>query len=178
MRKTIVLIHLFLAAFTAPALLLVAISGGLYLLGVKGSIIVTELGLPAGAELDLDSPTIDADIKAFLRRIDVHHDYQYLKHRGEVLQTRPTSRTYLEFSRQNDVMSLTRNRPSLQKSMIELHKGHGPVVFQTYQKLVAISLLFIVASGIWLGLSNPATRFKTIAAAAAGSILFVALALY
>jgi uncharacterized iron-regulated membrane protein len=36
-RKTLVTIHLYLAAFFAPILLIMAVSGGLYLLDIKGS---------------------------------------------------------------------------------------------------------------------------------------------
>ena len=42
-------IHLIASAFFAPMVLLVAISGGLYLLGAKGQFAVTNLELPAGA---------------------------------------------------------------------------------------------------------------------------------
>ena len=37
-RKLLITIHMYLAAFFAPAVLLVAISGGLYLIGVKGEV--------------------------------------------------------------------------------------------------------------------------------------------
>jgi hypothetical protein len=37
-RKLLITIHMYLAAFFAPAVLLVAISGGLYLAGVKGNV--------------------------------------------------------------------------------------------------------------------------------------------
>ena len=37
MRATIIKLHLFVAAFFAPILLMVAVSGGLYLIGSKGT---------------------------------------------------------------------------------------------------------------------------------------------
>ena len=37
-RKTLITIHMYLSAFFAPMVLLVAISGGLYLIGIKGSV--------------------------------------------------------------------------------------------------------------------------------------------
>ena len=36
-RKLLINIHLYLAAFFTPVLLIMAISGGLYLMGIKGS---------------------------------------------------------------------------------------------------------------------------------------------
>ena len=37
-RKLLITLHLYLSAFFAPAVILVAVSGGLYLLGVKGNV--------------------------------------------------------------------------------------------------------------------------------------------
>lgn len=178
MRKNIVLIHLFLAALTAPALALVAVSGGLYLLGVKGQVANSEIPLPADADLDFTSASIDAEIKVLLDQLSLQHRYQYLQNRGNILRTRPTSRTYLEFTKKNGELTLAQKDPDWQKAMIELHKGHGPIAFKIYQKFVAISLLFIVFSGLWLGLSSPALRTKTLSTAVTGFALFLALALY
>ncbi|NND82925.1 MAG: hypothetical protein HKN50_10900 [Gammaproteobacteria bacterium] len=177
MRKTIVLIHLFLAAFVAPALLLVGISGGLYLLGVKGELQSSEIVLPADAVLDFESPELEADVRALLARVDSAAEFEYLRLRPGLVQTRPTSREYLEFALTDDGLALTRQVPDLQKSMIELHKGHGPLAFKTYQKAVAISLLFIVVSGVWLGITSPGLRRKTLLTSVIGLLLFVFLAL-
>ncbi len=178
MRRTLIFIRLWLAAFVAPAFILVAVSGGLYLFGVKGTIETTVINLPAGATLDLSSKNLSADVDQLLRAAKIEHDYEYLKQRSKLIQTRPTSRTYIEFSLKRDKLTATRNVPDLQKSMIELHKGHGPSAFKTYQKLVAISLLIVVLSGFWMGISSPGLRRKTITASGLGLSLFILLILF
>jgi len=50
-RKYLVLAHLYFAGFLAPAFLMVAISGGLYLLGNKGSFKTESVSLPAAVIL-------------------------------------------------------------------------------------------------------------------------------
>ena len=52
MRATIIKLHLFVAAFFAPILLMVAVSGGLYLIGSKGA---TRAHHPHGAGNGLSS---------------------------------------------------------------------------------------------------------------------------
>ena len=50
-RKTLMTIHLYLAAFFTPMLLIMAVSGGLYLLDIKGNMEKGEPVLIPGATL-------------------------------------------------------------------------------------------------------------------------------
>jgi hypothetical protein len=59
--------------------------------------------------------------------------------------------------------------------MIELHKGHGPGAFKTFQKIFALGLIFIMLSGLWLGISAARLRKSTLLTAAAGTVAFVIL---
>ena len=178
MRKKIILVHLFIAAFVAPAFILVGVSGGLYLMGVKGKVTTTKIDLPVGVQLDFQASNLDADIRRLLDDLSIRHAFEYLKIRDSLVQTRPTSRSYLEFKQVGKTLSLTRNEPNLQSSMIELHKGHGPQAFKIYQKLVATGLILVVLSGLWMGLSSPAMRRKTLLTVSAGLMLFLALVFY
>lgn len=176
MRRIIVLVHLFAAALIAPAFILVGASGGLYLIGIKGEVETTKIPLTSQATVDFASATLEQDIAVLLKQLGIQHDYEYLKIRGKQIVTRPTSRTYYELKHDGQTLSLTKNQPSLQKRMIELHKGHGPTAFKTYQKFVAAGLLLVVLSGLWTGLNSPAWRRKTIAASLAGLVIFLVLA--
>ena len=69
------------------------------------------------------------------------------------------------------------NEPSLQKKMIELHMGHGPVDYKTYQKIFAARMLRIILSGLWAGLSSTKLRGPTAAVAAGGLLVFAHLAM-
>ncbi len=178
-RKTLINLHLLFAGFLAPAFLLMAISGGLYLIGNKGEFKAVPLDLPAQASLDFKSPTIDADVKALLAEAGIDHKFSYVKDRGATkIHLRPTSRTYLEFVQTPQGLTASRVTPDFQGSMIELHKGHGPKLFKTYQKLVAIGLIGVVFGGVLVGLMARAYRRKTLSALAVGTLLFLILALF
>jgi len=61
--------------------------------------------------------------------------------------------------------------------MMELHKGHGPTAFKTYQKLVALALMAVVFGGFFVGLLAANYRRKTLIASGLGVIVFLLLAL-
>lgn len=178
MRKKILSLHLLLASFMAPAFILVAISGGLYLVGIKGSVIEADVAVSNQLSLDLNSPQLEQDVRSLIRDLDLKTNFEYLKIRGSTLTTRPTSRDYLQLKMTDDGLQIKHISPDLQSSLMELHKGHGPVLFKTYQKLVAVSLIFVMLSGLWMGLSNRMMRKKTLTAAMLGLATFVILALF
>ena len=170
--------HLFAAAFFAPVLIIVATSGGLYLLDIKGSVEETMVPAPAGASLNLDSNTLEADVARLLADAGIAHDFEYLRAGGNSLTTRPTSTTYYVLEATAEGVKISRHVPSLQKRMIELHKGHGPVLFKEFQKFMAAALLFVLLSGTWLGLSSKGLRNKTLATMGGGLVAFLTLAFF
>ncbi len=177
-RKLLILLHLYGAAFMAPAFLLVAISGGNYLLGNKGHVASAAMNLPAGASLDFKSPTLEADVRALLKSSNIDHKFGYVKNRGNLIQLRPTSRKYIELAQTDEGLKASMKSPNLVASMMELHKGHGPALFKTYQKLVALTLFFVIFGGVMVGLLAKAYRRKTVIALVFGTIVFAVLALF
>ena len=177
-RKTLINIHLFLAAFMAPAFILLAVSGGLYLIGNKGEVTKSDVALPAGATLDFKSASIEQEVRDLLKAGGINYKFEYVKDRGSRIDLRPTSKTYIEISQTPNGLKASRVKPYFQKSMMELHKGHGPKAFKTYQKLVALALLFVVLSGTFVGLFAKAYRRKTVIATGLGLIVFLGLALF
>ena len=174
-RSLLIKLHLYVAAFLAPAFLFVAISGGLYLIGIKGSVEKTEVKLPPLATLDPSSSTLHEDVQNLLAESGLSHDFEYVKVKGNTLVTRPTSREYYQFDIKADGLVASYNEPSLQKSLIELHKGHGPGVFKTFQKMLSVGLLFVVLSGFWLGVSSLGLRRNTLVVTGLGTVLFALL---
>jgi hypothetical protein len=69
------------------------------------------------------------------------------------------------------------NEPSIQSKLIELHKGHGPEIFKTFQKVIAVGLMFVVLSGFWLGVSALGLRRNTLIVTGSGALIFSLLAL-
>jgi len=179
-RKLLISIHLYLAAFFAPAIILVAISGGLYLIGEKGSVVKEQIYEGLHPELVTDSPTIKADVDALLAKAGVSdYDFEYVRAGGKTLYTRPTSRDHY-IIRLGSAGSLTIElaQPDFQARMMELHKGHGPGAFKTFQKAFACGLFLIVMSGLWLGLAAPGLRTKSLLATVAGGVILLVLVLF
>lgn len=172
-RKYLVLAHLWLAGLMAPAFALHAISGGLYLMDIKGDAATERVSLPAGAELDFKSETLEVDVRTLLKSANLKHDFEYIRNRGSLIQLRPTSKTYLEFKQSPQGLSATRVKPNTIRSMMELHKGHGPKLFKSYQKLVALLLLGVVFGGILVGLLAKAYRRQTVIAVVIGMFVFI-----
>ena len=168
--------HLCVAAFLAPVVLLMAISGGLYLLGIKGNVTEIPVPLAPGASLDLAAPDLKAAVRQLLADAGIEYRFEYLKREDGTLTTRPTSRVHYVVHVGQDGIQLTRNEPDLQKRLIELHKGHGPTAFKTLQKVMAAGLLAIISTGFWLGLSDSWLRLRTAAISGAGLLLFIVLA--
>jgi len=170
------LLHLCVAAFLAPVVLLMAVSGGLYLLGIKGKVTEVPVDLPSGATLDLAATDLEAAVRQLLADTGIEHRFEYLKRENRTLTTRPTSRAYYVLRVDQDGVRATRSEPNLQKRLIELHKGHGPTAFKTLQKVVAAGLLVVVSTGFWLGLSAVGLRVRMAAISGAGLLLFILLA--
>jgi len=173
LRKYLVLAHLWFAGLMAPAFALHAISGGLYLMNIKGEASTERVALPANANLDFKSETLEGDVRELLANAKIKHDFEYIRNRGSLIQLRPTSNTYLEFKQTPQGLSATRVKPNTVRSMMELHKGHGPQLFKSYQKLVALLLLGVVLGGILVGLLSKAYRRQTAIAVIVGVISFI-----
>ena len=228
--------HLYLAAFVAPVFVLFGLSGGLFLLDIRGEVTRTPVELSADATLDFQSETLEDDVRALLADHGISHRFETINRprlpaggggfqrgagfpggagagqagdqggggfgrgggqaRGQgaggprgggfgrgaggpgaaqatVIQTRPTSRTSYQFRYQNGTLTATRATPNLQRSLMELHKGHGPSLFTTYQKLVALALILVVLSGVWMGLASKVLRKKTGLVSLAGLVVFI-----
>lgn len=174
MRSLWIKIHLYLAAFFLVPVLMMATSGGLYLLGIKGTVEKTPVVPITPYKIDPASETLAADIRSLLDANDIEHSFEYIKTSGNTLITRPTSRTNYEFDLSKT--SIARVEPDLVKTLVELHKGHGPLLFKDLQKLMALGLLIILLSGFWLGLSSPALRMPTLATTVLGTAVFAILA--
>ena len=73
LRRSLVTLHLLFAGFMAPAFILLAVTGGAYLLGQKGQETKVALNLPADTVIDLKSATAEADIRTLLASANIDH---------------------------------------------------------------------------------------------------------
>ena len=177
-RTLLIKLHLYLSAFFSAAIILVAVSGGLYLIGIKGSIEQTTLGTVSSGQQLLQDPS-EVAVQAALTSLGVaDFEFEYVKQKGSQLITRPTTRPFYTLDISGEEALVEYNEPSLQKRMIELHMGHGPTAYKTYQQVFAAGMLFIILSGLWLGLSSARLRLSTAVISSTGVLLFLWLALW
>jgi hypothetical protein len=174
-RKTLVTIHLYLAAFFAPIMLIMAVSGGLYLSGIKGSFEKGETIFVPAVQIDADQEK-ESQVKEILQQAGLDADFEYVKDRGRLMQTRPTSRDYYEIEPTPGGVKITPVSPDLIASLMELHKGHGPGMFRILEQITALGLILILISGLIIGLKSPLLKKPTIGLTAAGILVFVILA--
>ncbi|MBO6557245.1 MAG: hypothetical protein JJ957_12150 [Pseudomonadales bacterium] len=177
MRQVLIKVHLYAASFFLPALLLMALSGGLYLNGFKGTVETSPVEVANPAPLDPKSLNLKQDIDGLLQSNGIVHHFEYVKISGKTLITRPTSRDYYSIDTSSEVPVITLNKPDLVKQLVELHKGHGPGLFKTLQKVMAVGLVIILLSGFWLGVSSEALRAPTLITTIAGLVIAVATTL-
>lgn len=166
---------MYLAAFFAPAVMLVATSGGLYLAGIKGEV-EQETIYTGDIAIDSNSAALHAEVDSLLSTAGVtSYSFEYVKVKGDTLYTRPTSKEHYIIKIGAEGTTVVHAQPDLQSKMMELHKGHGPTIFKTFQKVFAVALMFIILSGLWLGISAVRLRKVTLLTAAAGTLVFVLL---
>lgn len=177
-RKILILYHLLVAGFMAPAFILVAVTGGLHMVGGGEKQNIKPLILTESSNLDFSSETIEEDVRVLLESNGVDHDFEYLKNRGTSAQTRPTSRPYISFKKSNNKLSADLVTPNFQKAMMEIHKGHGPKILRSYHKLVALLLFIVVFGGILVGFMSKIYRKKTIVSLLLGSLIYINLIIF
>jgi len=178
-RKQLMTIHVWLAAFFTPLILMMAITGGCYLLGLKGSVATTPVAQLNGETLNLQKGKEQARVDALLQQAGVSDfSYAYVKDRGSEAMTRPTSRTHYILRESAEGVEVLRAEPSLLAAMVELHKGHGPLAFRWLQIVLALALVFIMLSGFWLGLQSPMLKQKTLLLSTGGFLVTLLVAAF
>ncbi len=176
-RRLFITAHLYLSAFFAGVVVVMAISGGLYLFGVTGEVEASDIAVVSGGATLLENPSADAVSEVLSKAGVTDFAFEYVRASGSRVFTRPTSETHYVLQVAGDDITVTRNIPDLQKRMIELHKGHGPGLFKSFEKLFAAGILFIILTGVWLGLSAERLRRQTMVAVGSGLVVFLGLAL-
>ncbi|OAO03546.1 hypothetical protein A8B75_10865 [Sphingomonadales bacterium EhC05] len=172
-RKLLILFHLFLAALLAPSFLMVGITGALDQAGIEPAIEDIDLILPAESRLDPNSLTLKQDISRLLTAQNIYLDIESVRSRNGKMTTRPTSRTFARFDQTTDGLQASLHKPGLQYSMMELHKGHGPAIFKTYQIIAGIALFLVIIGGLIIGLLAKAYRKSVLVSLSLGTLLFL-----
>lgn len=178
-RKLLVTLHLYLAAFFTPMVLLVSITGGLYLYGIKGSSTSTQVAVLAEQTLKVPKEAQAAHdyVTELLQAAGIEHRFAYVRAQGPAATTRPTHRTHYQFRQGATGIEVNKVEPNLMMSALELHKGHGPQWFRSFETVFALGLVLVMLTGFWLGLQSAMLRSRTLVLTAVGTAVTLLLAL-
>lgn len=158
-RKLLLDIHLYLACFFLPFLLLMPITGVSYLLGQKGSA-VTSVAFSVPSAVPSEDVARDEWIAAQFSAQGISFDWEYIKFNGKDMILRPSSREHYIVVPGESETVFKRVEPNFLLKIIELHKGHGPGWFKRLETVFGIALLLLTISGMWLSLMSKGLRKK------------------
>lgn len=154
-------IHLVIASLFLPLMLMMPLTGSLYLWGVRGTDVKTEAFRAPGTP-----PQGAAEQEDFFRQkfrdAGVDYDFEYVRGRGTDFTFRPTSKLHYTASVENGDIVFTRIDPSWLSRMTELHKGHGPVLMRWFESAFGVALILVTLSGLWLAVTVPVYRKQTL----------------
>lgn len=160
-RKLMIQIHLVIAALFLPLMLLMPLTGTLYIWGVRGEDVKAEAfrarGTPPG-----EREAQEAFFREKFREAGVDYDFEYVRGRGRDFTFRPASKLHYTASLDGEEIVFTKVDPSLLTRLTELHKGHGPVLMRWYESIFGIALILVTLSGLWLALTVAVYRRTTL----------------
>lgn len=171
MKRSLLLnIHLVLSALFIPFLLIIPLSGSLYLLGVKGEVNKTEV-MRVEAQVPAELKDKEAFFKTFFAEQKIDFDFEYIRETPAELIFRPTTRDYYTATVKDGSITLFAVKPSMLAKLMELHKGHGPQKMKKLEAAFGISLILILLTGLWLALTVPKYRKLTVISTMVGLVL-------
>lgn len=174
-RQLLIKIHLCLSAFFAPFLLLMAITGTCYLLGFKGS---TKQEIVSSIAVG-DNTITKNYISSHIKKMAPDYSFEYIKEKPGVFYTRPTTRTFYKIKKEGQSSYVVyKVTPNFLASIIEVHKGHGPSLLKTLQKVLGFILMLILITGVWLALQLKRDQKMTLVLIGAGFILLSIMILF
>lgn len=170
-RKLIINIHLILAALFLPMLLLMPLTGALYILGYKGDAVKTEV-FTINANIPSDSKEQETFFRAKFKEAGIDYNFEYIKmNKNEYIFRPQTKLHYIATKQEADQIVFTKIEPNFLFSSIELHKSHGPLMMKWFQVGFGLALILTTLSGLWLAITVKAYRVPTFISFAIGCLV-------
>jgi hypothetical protein len=173
-RKFFVTVHLVLAAFFLPLLLMMPFSGVLYLWDKEGEVIKTE-----AFTISEPLPAAEDQRAAFFKDQFAQHNVSYkfesmrASRDGKDFTFKPTSRLHYTASVKDNGIVVSEANPTLLRRFIEIHKGHGPEMMRYVETFFGWALIFVAISGVWLAVTSKAYRKPLIISFVLGSAVIM-----
>lgn len=174
-------LHLVLAAFLFPAVLMFLVTGALYTWGETGRIDEVKREVTLAAPLDPK----DEDAMRALALAELGKAGLAAPTGNDRIRKTGESVTYEWTGSRRDVVieptadplkvKFTIKEASLHRAMVQLHKAKGGLAFKVYATLLAIALFLLVVSGLIMGWQVSGLRRLTLWGSGAGVVAFAAL---
>lgn len=171
-RKLMIQIHLVIAALFLPLMLLMPLTGTLYIWGVKGTDEKAEAFRTSGLVPE-EKDAQEAFFREKFKEAGVDYNFEYVRARGAEYTFRPQSKVYFTAKAEGDALTFTRHDPALLTRLTELHKGHGPVLMRWFESAFGIALILTTLSGLWLALTVKAYRMTTLVSFSIGTAIML-----
>lgn len=174
-------LHLWLAAFMFPAIVMFLGTGALYTWGVTGKTVDSEAEVAIAAPL---TPEDEAGMRAIavrylaaeglaqptgkarVRKMGEGFSYEWTGSRRDIV-VEPTA----DPGRAKVVVK----EATPHRVLVQLHKAKGSTLFKVYASVLATALLLLVATGLVLGLQIKALRRITWIGSLAGLAFFIGI---
>ena len=154
-RRTMIVLHLGLATLFLPFMLVIPLSGGLYLLDIKGEQTKSE-----AFRIEQLPPTEKPEdfFRQQFKERGIDFDFEYIRASKDDFIFRPSTRVHYMASKAGDAVVVYKLEPDFVKRMIEIHKGHGPLIIRWLQVAFALALILVTLSGVYLAYIVPSYR--------------------
>ena len=156
-RIALINLHLGVASLFLPFMLLMPITGGLHLLGVKGEQVKTT-AFKIEEPLPEDPKEQEAFFRDQFKKQGIEFDFEYVRAGGGNYTFRPSSRVHYMATKSDAGIEVFKLEPDLAKRLMEIHMGHGPGLIKMMQIAFAFALVLVSLTGVWLAVVLPAYR--------------------
>ncbi len=180
-RTFLTKLHLWLAAFMFPAIVMFLGTGALYTWGVTGETVDSETAVSIAAPLDADDEAGMRAIaerhlaaeglalptgKARVRRMVQGFVYEWTGSRRDIL---------IEPTPDPTIAKVVVKEATPHRVLVQLHKAKASTLFKVYASVLATALFLLVATGLILGLQVKTLRRTTMVGSLAGLAFFIAI---
>lgn len=177
-RKTLMRIHMLLAAFILPVAIMFLVTGGFYTWGQKGSYVSESFNMQLLQPLQDDKALLTGLVTQELvaRGLETPTGGAKVKQAGTSYLFEWTGSdldVVLEPTADPLVAKMKLKDTTWYRHFVQLHKAKGGQLFKYYAAFFAISLLLILISGFVMAMQLPKYRGQALIAAAAGCAVFL-----
>ncbi|MFM7395631.1 MAG: PepSY domain-containing protein [Gammaproteobacteria bacterium] len=177
MQKTLISVHLWLAAFFLPIAVMFAATGALYTVSIKGSYVERSQSLELAQPLSSELSALTGIVERALNEAGVEHPSgaASIKKAGtsfELEWTGASRDVLLKPTADPLRATLVIKETTPWRHMVQLHKAKGSEIAKGISVLWAIGLVIVLLSGLLMAWNVPTYRRTALTAGGFGLVTF------